>query len=140
MYKKHADNDTRPTLDAVAEVLAKEIARYRIVYVVVDALDECPEARRIRLMERLQTIQDSQTGLHLLVTSRMYDSIARHFEGKPRLEIKASAEDVRAYVKGRITKGSRLERHVLKDPTLARDIENTVAEKAEKMYDSLSDT
>lgn len=140
VYKEHADKDTRPTLHAVAEILAKEIARYRIVYVVVDALDELPEARRIRLMERLQKIQDSQTGLRLLVTSRMYDSIARHFEGQPRLEIKASTEDVREYVRGRITRGSRLERHVLKDPTLARDIENTVAGKAEKMYDSLSDT
>lgn len=135
LYKKHADRDTRPSLDNVTEVLAKEIRRHEKVYVVVDALDECSESSRLELLEKLQKIQPT---LRLLVSSRLYDNISRQFEGKPRLEIKASTKDVRAYVAGRITKGSRLERHVIKDPTLAKDIENVVVGNAQEMYNSSS--
>ena len=138
LYKKQIEKDTRPTVEAIDKVLSEEVARYRAVYVIVDALDECPEARRVKLLEKLQKMQSSRSGLHLLATSRIYDSIARHFKGEPRLEIMANTEDVRAYVKGRITKGSRLERHVLKDPVLASDIENAIAAKSENMYDNFS--
>jgi hypothetical protein len=68
-------------------------------------------------------MQDSLPGLRLLATSRDYGIVARHFEEHPMLEIIADTEDVMAYVKGRITKGSRLERHVLKYPTLVLEIE-----------------
>ena len=127
LYRKHADRDTRPSLDNVTEVLAKEIRRHEKVYVIVDALD----ASRLELIEKIQKMQPT---LRLLVSSRQYDNIARQFEGKPRLEIKASTNDVKAYVVGRITKGSRLERHVIKDPTLVKDIENVVVGNAQEMY------
>lgn len=131
LYRKHADRDTRPSLDDVTEVLAKEVCRHQKVYVIVDALDECSETSRLELIEKIQKMQPT---LRLLVSSRQYDSIARQFEGNPRFEIKASTNDVRAYVAGRITKGSRLERHVIKDPTLVKDIEKVVVGNAQEMY------
>jgi hypothetical protein len=130
LYKKLVNRETRPTLNDIAEVLNKEIARYQKAYVVVDALDECAESSRVEILEKLRAKNPT---LRLLVTSRLYDSIARQFEGQPRLEIAASAHDVRAYVRGRITQGSRLERYVIKDPSLREDIENTVSAKAQKM-------
>jgi len=130
LYEKHVDQDTRPTLTNVAEVLKKEVARYQKVYVIIDALDECSELCRMELLEKVRALQPI---IRLFVTSRPHDSIAREFAGYPKLEIKASTEDVRAYVAGRISKGSRLAGQVRADPSLAKDIEKVVVGNAQSM-------
>ena len=48
LYCRHLKNETRPTLNEVFEVLQSEINKYPRVFVVVDALDECPVENRVR--------------------------------------------------------------------------------------------
>lgn len=85
LYKEHADQETRPTLDNITEVLAEEIRRHEKVYVVVDALDECSESSRLELLGKIQKMQPTS---RVLVTSRLYDSIARQFDESQGLKLR----------------------------------------------------
>jgi len=132
LYKDHNRRGTRPALSEVSKILRSETSRYSKIFVIVDALDECPEAGRSRaiLLTELRALQPT---VNLMATSRFLDSIAREFEGVIQLEISASIKDLQEYVRGRISCESRLSRNVGKDAALGEDIINTVVGNAKKM-------
>ena len=133
LYKKHVDKDTRPSLREVSEVLKKEIDKYKKVYVIIDALDECTDDfSRETLVENIRGLQPN---VNLMVTSRFLDSIERTFKEASLLEISADPTDIRTYVEGRISRGGQLSRHVRADAMLAEDIEKSIAENAQGMYE-----
>jgi hypothetical protein len=119
------------TLSVVSKILQSEIGRYSKIFVVVDALDECPESNRSALLKELRALQPT---INLLVTSRFLDSIANGFEGATCLEISASAEDVQKYTIRRISREQRLSRLVGKDAALGETIVETVVGNSKKMY------
>ena len=132
LHRNHIDRDTRPGLQEILEVLRKDMARYKKIYIVVDALDEISDdSTRETLLGKIRGFQPI---INLMITSRFMESIARLFDGAPSLEISAIPADVRAYVTGRISKGGNLTRHVRRDPKLAGDIEDHVAKNSQKMY------
>ena len=133
LYHRHIKKQTRPTINELSGLLQSEINRFLRVFVVIDALDECPQGKDARDIF-LSEVQKLQPGIHLLVTSRHDTQIEREFGNAARLEIRANDSDVRKYLKGRIASMSQLVRHVKKDPTLQDIIINTLAEKAEGMY------
>jgi hypothetical protein len=132
LYKLHSRKGTRPTLSEVSKMLQSETGRYLKIFVVVDALDECPEdnGSRKSLLKELRALQPT---INLMVTSRFIDTIAREFKGMIQLEISASVDDIQAYVRGRISQENKLLRNVGKDSALREDIVKTVAGNAEKM-------
>jgi hypothetical protein len=132
LYKLHSRKCTRPTLSEVSKMLQSEAGRYLKIFVVVDALDECPEdngSRKI-LLKELRALRPT---INLMVTSRFIDNIAREFKGMTQLEISASVEDIQAYVRGRISQENKLLRNVGKDSALKEDIVKSVTGNAEKM-------
>ena len=122
----------RPTLAECANLLQSEVRGFSKIFIVIDALDECPESNGTR-MSFLMEIRKLQPNIHLLVTSRYIPSIEREFEKAERVEIRASNEDIRRYLGGRIERGHRLVRHVRADPALHKTIINTIVEKAKGM-------
>ncbi|KAF6236895.1 hypothetical protein HO173_005186 [Letharia columbiana] len=50
-------SSTRPRLDEVIKVLKAEVNRHASVYVVIDALDECEPAYKLRLLTELKVPQ-----------------------------------------------------------------------------------
>lgn len=131
LYRKHMDQNTPSTLTEVEKILSTEIRRYQKVFVVIDALDECLAQSRTDLLTSVRALQPQ---VNLLVTSRFNDSIAHAFENCPRLKIEASIEDVLTYVSSRIS--GQLAKLIKKDPSLAKEIQETVVEKAQNMYGS----
>lgn len=99
LYKLHSRKGTRPTLSEVTKVLQSETGRYLKIFVVVDALDECPEDNGSRkgLLKELRALLPT---VNLMVTSRFIDTIAHEFKGVTQLEICASVDDIQAYVRG----------------------------------------
>jgi len=124
---------TRPTLSEYADLLQSEVRRFSKVFIVIDALDECSESNGTR-DNFLAEIRKLQPTIHLLVTSRHIEIIERAFKNAARLEIRASDEDVRKYLEGRIASEPQLVRHVEKDSTLQDTIINAIVEKAKGMY------
>ena len=139
LYEKHARNKTRPTLDELARLLVQEVKTCSAVFVVIDALDECPESGNIRAT-LLKIIQGLPSHTRVVVTSRYSPTILDRFEDIPHIvvEIRATEEDVKQYVQaraeGRIKKEKALAKDVRASPGLMEEIINTVAQGSRGMY------
>jgi hypothetical protein len=100
-YHRHQNQSTSPTLDEFTKALETEIKTYAKVFIVVDALDECPESNssRVNLLRALQSL----TGpVNLMVTSRDLPSIEQHFPDARHLHIRATDEDVTTFIQSQL--------------------------------------
>jgi hypothetical protein len=88
------DKERRPENTHVTELLKDEI-KQRPTFIVIDALDECCEEDRSPLMKILQSLRPD---VHVLVTSRPFDSIATYFKNQPCLKIAADHYDLKKYI------------------------------------------
>ena len=48
LYRRHSKKQTRPTLGELSKLLQSEVRHISKVFIVIDALDECPESNRTR--------------------------------------------------------------------------------------------
>ena len=98
LYCRHLKCETRPMLDEVFKMLQSEMNRYRQVFVVVDALDECSIENRVRqeLSSKLYELQTPHT-VNLMMTSCHIPDIMQEFQNSLQLEIRAGEEDVRRW-------------------------------------------
>ena len=120
----------RPTFAELATLFSQEISHFSKVFVVIDALDETSEREDIR---RLVLSELQNLPVNLLVTSRYEKSIEQRLGKAERLEIQATAADVKTYVKARIPSEHLLARHIQADPTLEETIVNKIIEKSQGM-------
>jgi hypothetical protein len=132
LYDYHAKRGTRPSLGGWSKVLKSEIENYSKVFILIDALDESNENSGVR-DGFLAEIRKLQPSIYLLVTSRHITTIEREFENAARVEIRASDEDVRKYLEGRIERESRLKCHVKAHPALREEIVQMIVKKADGM-------
>jgi len=112
--------------------LKSEIKLYSKVFIVVDALDESPEDEGTRA-DLLVALQSLSGTVNLMVTSRDFSPIARHFPGATLIDIRANDEDVRSYVHGRIACVPR--RHLV---ALQVTIANKIVENVKGMQVSVN--
>jgi len=142
LYDKHVDRNARPTQSEFEKALQSEIAYYSKVFIVVDALDECPEVTvdgdephagkdpiRANLLWSLRSLNKTR----LMVTSRFIPTIEIEFEESSRLEIRAHDEDIQKYIEGRIPKERRLLRHVKADQKLRGDLARKIIHSSQGM-------
>ena len=113
-----------------AKLFENEISCFSKVFVLIDALDETSEHEDIR---RLLLAELQRHPFNLLVTSRYEKSIEQRLAKAERLEIKATAADVRTYVKARLPSEHLLSRHIQADPTLEERIVTKIIEKSQGM-------
>lgn len=132
LYKAHHSKGTRPKCAELAHALRLEIHNYRRTFIVVDALDECPEVQGVRrdLLGELVSLSDI---VNLMVTSRPHVTIDPHFNGIRQLHIYADNKDIGQYVKCRIQQENRLARHVNKDPALEDDMVKMIVANSKGM-------
>ena len=115
---------TRPKLEEFAKTIQSVIEDYSNVYIVVDALDECPVASRHQFLETLQTLQKA-VGLHLMVTSRPLPELGSKFNGLT-IEICARNEDVTQFIKGRTC---QLPKCIQRNVELQKSVHDTIAKE-----------
>ncbi|KAH0538579.1 hypothetical protein FGG08_004829 [Glutinoglossum americanum] len=133
LYESHALKRTRPSLGEFSRLLQVAAGGFSKIFVVIDALDECPETGEIRdiLLDQIRSLQPK---ISLLVTSRHISNIELQLQSAVRLEIRATDEDITNYLKGRISSSNILEGHIRKDPILLDIITSTIAAKARGMF------
>lgn len=131
LYDRHEIPRTRPSIEETLSALQSVLANYSRVYVVIDALDECPDrdGARSQLLKLCRSIQ-RQTDLRLMVTSRHISDIVNKFKGMPQLEVRASNADVKRYVVGQI---DRLPKCVQRDDDLQEFVQNKIVEAVDGM-------
>jgi Cdc6-like AAA superfamily ATPase len=131
LYQQHLVKKTRPTLEDLSTVLKSVVTNYSTVYVVLDALDECPEQNRTRsqLLGILRDLQQ-RTGLRLMATSRHIPDIAEEFENSPLIEVRASDLDLKRFVMGNV---NRFAKFVRLSSDLQELVQNKIVETADGM-------
>jgi len=133
LHEYHSCRGTRPSLEEISTTLKTVVMDYSSVYLVVDALDECPDkdGTRGRLLAKISDLQkEAGSDLHLMVTSRFIPEIEEKFKEAPRLEVRASNEDVRKFVAGQM---DRLPKFVRRDEELKDLVQDRIAQAVDGM-------
>ncbi|RYP78164.1 hypothetical protein DL769_003245 [Monosporascus sp. CRB-8-3] len=133
LYNKHHRKKTYPKLDELARLLVGEIKTYSFIFVVIDALDECPERgdHRGRLLAEIQKLPQNA---RILITSRYSPKIEERFENAPHIDIRATDEDIKRYIEARIEKERSLAKHVHSNPALMEEITKTIVKSSQGMF------
>ncbi|KAF7917816.1 uncharacterized protein EAE97_011954 [Botrytis byssoidea] len=132
LYNRHKDNRKQPSLNEISRILHSVTAIYSRVFVVVDALDECQDSDGCRktFIEEMLSLQ-AKIGVNLFATSRPIPEIIQKFAGGISLEIRASNEDVRLYLDGRL---SQLPAFVRRYPKLQDEIKTEIVKTVDGMF------
>lgn len=103
LHRKHVEKGTRPSFDEIYSALRDVLAHYPTVHVVVDALDECQnnDGTRSQFLSKLRELQVGRD-LRVMATSRSIPEIVDGFREAPKLEVRASNEDVERFVVGQM--------------------------------------
>lgn len=136
-FRQYQTNSTR-RLDMrdVETMLSGGFQRYDTVYLVADALDECPSQSRLDLLRELSKLQRTQPQLQLLMSSRdmevIDEDIAGAFHDVLQIKLVASNTDLRAFIQARF-EGQSSFREARRHHGLVEELERTLTVKAQGM-------
>ena len=128
LFEKHQASRTLLSVSEIASSLRSVAEVHSKVFVVVDALDECEDVTRDRMLDVLFDLQGG-CNVNIFATSRIHDNISRRFEGCLTRNVYAAGGDVSAYVD---TQMGLLDDDIL-DDDLRASIQNDVSHAAEGM-------
>lgn len=99
LYDRHHTKETRPSVGELIGTLQSVTAMHSRVFIMIDALDECQSSdyRRSRFVSEMFILQ-AKTRMNLFATSRFIKEIEEMFQNVPKVEIRASDEDIRRYL------------------------------------------
>ncbi|KAL8648358.1 MAG: hypothetical protein Q9210_005039 [Variospora velana] len=106
-HKGHSRFGTRPALKELSNLLGLQVQRFREVFIIVDALDECPEADKNRAAF-ISGLRGLLPKVRLMVTSRNIPSIERMFRSDLHLQIRATDQDVKLFIESHIDQQAEL--------------------------------
>ena len=113
IWKDHHLKGSQPDTNAVSDVLDDLLSHLTSdVYLVFDALDECPEneeskerALVLEFLEKLLERQRNEAQMHILVTSRPEQDIKESLDRFSKIDLEAHlAEDVKTFVNSCLAK------------------------------------
>ncbi|KAM3439393.1 hypothetical protein MY4824_002668 [Beauveria thailandica] len=114
---------------ALIRTLSKRFAK---AFVFIDALDECPEINRDKLLPCLKALQDS---VRLFVTSRLSVDLTGKLSNIVRINVKAHDSDVRAFISAKLASGAtRISRALAKDDKMEDTIINSIVDQSNGMF------
>jgi hypothetical protein len=133
-YKCHITKRSTPSSDEtrqIVEVVSRDLQRLTIV---VDALDECETRARQEFLSAVDTLR-GQCEVRILATSRFLPAIEFHsaFLGKPKLEVRASNEDLETYIRSRASEFNQ----IASKPGLLETLVSSTVGATRGMYDQL---
>ena len=99
---EHCTNDKiAPTVEEIAGLLHLQVEKFDKVFIVLDALDECPEVDKTR-EKVLARVRGLLPKARLMVTSRPLSSIEGRFKNDIRLEIRAQEQDLQKFIESQM--------------------------------------
>ena len=141
LYDVQTRHRTKPSIDEIVSIVKAEICRYTTVFIVIDALDECSEDRRVRKIftDKLRSLLTlSETKVRILVTSRLTNNI---FPNASEIEIQTTDVDLRRFVCQRIQDGlsedDGISQYVQEKEAYKDDLIEKIVKRADKMYVSI---
>ncbi|KAL7270606.1 hypothetical protein RUND412_006680 [Rhizina undulata] len=107
IFKGHESKYEKLPLSASQKLIASLAESFAQTIIVIDALDECDKESRKQILNSLDIIRKSSTGvIKFFVTSRPADDIELKLEGVPNVYIHSSdnSGDIAAFVKAEVDK------------------------------------
>jgi hypothetical protein len=131
-YTSHITKRTTPSPDEIRQTLETVLKDIHRLTIVIDALDECETRARQEFLSVVETLR-GRCEIRLLATSRFLPAIESHsaFLGKPKLEIRASDEDLESYIRSR---AGELHGRVVSKPDLLEDLVSSTVSAVGGMY------
>ena len=133
----YKDKSQRPHIDSLKHTTKDVLQGFNHVYIVLDAIDECPSKERQTLLKTLEHLQKQVTApVHLLCTSRKEHDIQQGFE-KFNHQLEFNLEDLKVKVDADIY--FFIDQWVIKskfnegNDKIKRLIKDTLVEKADGM-------
>lgn len=130
LYGTHRNIKGKPSFDELSKTLHLVAATYSRVFIVIDALDECQNWDRARLLAEIFSLQE-KTGANIFATSRFDPGIISQFGQSMSLEIRATPEDVRRYLDGHMLE---LPDFVCRNADLQEELKNTIIQRVDGMH------
>jgi hypothetical protein len=132
LYTSHTTKRTIPSSDEIRQILEAVSRDLHRLTVVVDALDEYDTSARQDFLSAVQTLR-GQCEIRFLATSRFLPAIESHsvFLGKPKLEVRASDEDLERYIRSR---AGELHGRVVSKPDLFEGLVSSTVGAVGGMY------
>ncbi|KAI1120343.1 hypothetical protein F5Y10DRAFT_128012 [Nemania abortiva] len=104
------ETPTYPTTDEYLEILIAEIRTYSSVYIVIDALDECPNDVQNSTRSRLvKSFCSFPPNTHIVFTTRPDSSIEKEVQGHYCIDVFAKDQDLEDYLRKRVADLSDLQ-------------------------------
>ncbi len=122
--------DRRPSFNELADLLRFVAATFRIVFIVVDALDECRNDQWPQLMSQLWLLQRQLPAVRLMATARPQPALDNEFKDAMKVSIQAHEVDLRTYLDNQIPK---LSLHVVRTPCLKEEVVRGIIQAANGM-------
>jgi hypothetical protein len=133
LYKEHNNGNRQLSFEKLQTILVAIYGAYDQVYLLVDALDECPLAEERALF--LDTIKGKpQPSVRIMITSRPnFEDINSALVGNPQIDIIARDVDIKLYLRHRIKGNPAFLKRIAKDD-LEEQIINEITTRASGMY------
>ncbi|KAL4905787.1 hypothetical protein BDW74DRAFT_12781 [Aspergillus multicolor] len=132
LHEKHKSQATRSLDWEISSANQCVTATFSKVFIVVDALDVCPDTEDYRNMAVDELLKLRTTNsVSLLVTSRPSPDILETFSGEVHIEIQATKEDIEAYVHGHLRS---LPRFIQRNLDLQQKITSSISKAADGMF------
>ena len=131
LYTAHQQRDTQPNLSELTELLRSESSQLSTVFIVIDALDECPADENVgfRILSELHEILQTR----FMITGRPHVAeLMSPFESRI-LDIRANYEDVKRALKTQLMNPS-LAKCLRDDEGLRTTVVETILKRADGMY------
>ncbi|KAJ7884781.1 Pfs, NACHT and ankyrin domain protein [Mycena olivaceomarginata] len=132
-YKE--DPSARPLAHLLVSDARILMGRFEKVFIVIDALDECAEKYRARILQIMAGLQLSRA--NILITSRKnvsdHISTARLVDVQ-RINIDGNDEDIMKYVSTCIKEQTTLAEIIGKDPSLGEEIVQKIVKSCQGMF------
>lgn len=134
LYQRHQMRNTRPGLAEFSKLLHLMIEESTKVFIIIDALDECPETTRRAFVGEVHKLRSRA---HVLITSRPASAIAYahdlELHDAIHLEIQALNSDLEMYIRDKTQQDPDLARYLEHDLALQEEVVTTIVNNARGM-------
>ena len=128
--------ENKMTLDECYSFIQNISQKFGKVFLVFDAVDECPvhdtnsNELRPKIISMIQKVSSSA---RTFVTSRPHVNLAQDLNDCISIDVRASHSDMYAYLEARIDDHTLLRKQVNQDPALKKHLIGTIGSKANGM-------
>ncbi|MCJ1251149.1 Ankyrin-2 [Trapelia coarctata] len=133
-HKQQGDLDSIPNPTQLKDLLLKVIRHYDSLYIVVDALDECPDEHRHAVLDILGSLRASAANVTLIYTSREEVDIAQALSDFKHVRIAANVSDLELYAASEIELRIRSGRLRIKHTEIKDEIIDKLSHGADGMF------